>query len=326
MSRSQPVRTDWSFAEVRALFDRPLMELVRCASQVHSSYQDPSEIQVNQLISIKTGGCPEDCAYCSQSARYDTGIKPSRLMDRAQVLAIAERAQANGVTRLCMGAAWRQARDGAQFDQVLDLVRSVTDLGLEVCCTLGMLTEAQAMRLAASGLHAYNHNLDTSPEHYETIITTRTYQDRLDTIAHLRATDISLCCGGIIGIGETLRDRASLLHTLATLDPHPESVPVNVLAKVAGTPMADQPAVPIWDTVRVIAAARILMPTSIVRLAAGRHHMSFSDQALCFMAGANSIFTSDAGSMLTQAVPCHEYAADHELLDTLGLRPRPSRG
>jgi biotin synthase len=221
-----------------------------------------------------------------------------------------------------MGAAWRQVRDNAQFERVLDMVRRVTDLDLEVCCTLGMVTEDQAKRLEEAGLYAYNHNLDTSAAHYETIITTRTYQDRLDTIANLRKTNITLCCGGILGLGESVHDRISLLHTLASLDPHPESVPVNVLTKVPGTPMADEADVPIWDTVRVVAVARILMPRSVVRLAAGRHAMSFSDQALCMLAGANSIFTSETGSMLTDAVPCADHASDHELLDTLGLRPR----
>lgn len=309
-----------SLAEVRALFDAPLMDLVFRAAQVHRAHHDPSVVQVNQLISIKTGACPEDCAYCAQSARHDTDVRPTQLMDLAEVVEIAQRAKQQGVSRICMGAAWREVRDNAQFDRVLDMVRAVSNLGVEVCCTLGMLVADQARRLEEAGLSAYNHNLDTSPGYYESIITTRTYQERLDTIEHLRDTKIDLCCGGIIGLGETIDDRVSFLHTLATLDPHPESVPINVLAKVPGTPLADQPDVPIWDTVRVIAAARILMPTAMVRISAGRHLMSFSDQALCFLAGANSIFTSEDGTLFTTASPEHQ--ADLAMLATLGLRPR----
>jgi biotin synthase len=322
MSHRTVLRTNWSLAEVEALFATPLLELVRSASDIHQANHDAAEVQVNQLISIKTGACPEDCAYCSQSVRYNTGVKPEPLMDRDEVLAIAGRAKANGVSRICMGAAWRQVKDNAQFDRVLDMVRGVTDLGVEVCCTLGMLSEDQAKRLEAAGLYAYNHNLDTSAEFYETIITTRTYQDRLDTIENIRKTNVTLCCGGIIGMGESHEDRVAFLHTLATLDPHPDSVPINVLTKVAGTPMANEKDVPIADTVRMIAVARTLMPRSMVRLAAGRHLMSFSDQALCFLAGANSIFTSETGAMLTEAVPCTEHERDQELLNELGLHAR----
>src|SRR5947208_4731556 len=244
-------------------------------------------------------------------------------MPRDEVMAIAERAKASGVTRVCMGAAWREVRDKGQFDRVLDMVRDVTATGLEVCCTLGMLTEHQAKRLEEAGLYAYNHNLDTSAEHYETIITTRTFQDRLDTLANVRKTNVTVCCGGIMGLGETVEDRASMLHTLATMTPHPESVPVNVLSKVPGTPLADRADVPIWETVRMIAAARILMPAAVVCLSAGRHNMSFSDQALCFMAGANSIFSSETKGMLTKAVPSPDYDADKAMLDVMGLTMRP---
>ncbi|HEY7118205.1 MAG TPA: biotin synthase BioB [Tepidisphaeraceae bacterium] len=320
---SSEIRHDWTLHEVRALFDAPLMELVFQAAQVHRRFHDAAEVQVCKLISIKTGGCPEDCSYCSQSARYQTEIKAQPLMAKDEVLEIAARAKASGVTRVCMGAAWREVRDNPQFERVLDMVKGVTAMGLEVCCTLGMLTEHQARRLEEAGLYAYNHNLDTSAEYYETIITTRTYQDRLDTLANVRKTDVTVCCGGIMGLGESVDDRISMLHTLATMDPHPESVPVNVLSKVPGTPLADNAEVSIWETVRMIAAARILMPQATVRLSAGRHKMGFSDQALCFMAGANSIFSSEERIMLTKAVPCADYDADRTMLEVMGLRQRP---
>jgi biotin synthase len=317
------IRHDWSIGEVRELFDEPLMELVQRAAAVHRELHDPTEVQVCQLLSIKTGGCPEDCAYCSQSVHNDSGVKPEPLMSTDEVVRVARRAKANGVTRMCLGAAWREVKDNAQFDRVLDIVRGVAEEGLEVCTTLGMLTADQARRLEEAGLYAYNHNVDTSPEHYETIITTRTFQDRLDTIAAVRQTDVTVCSGGIMGLGESVDDRASMLHTLATLDPHPESVPINVLTRVPGTPLADEPDVPIWDTVRMIAIARLLMPASVVRLSAGRHLMGFSDQALCFLAGANSIFSSERNYMLTEAVPCNDHASDQAMLATLGLRPKP---
>ena len=316
------VRNDWSVEAVREIFDRPFLDLVFDAARVHREHHDASEVQVNQLISIKTGGCPEDCSYCSQSVHNDAGIRPSGLLDVDDVIATAQRAKDAGVSRVCMGAAWREVRDNSQFERVLEMVRGVNALGVEVCCTLGMLTADQAHRLEEAGLFAYNHNLDTSAQFYPSIITTRTYQDRLDTIANLRQTNITLCCGGIIGMGGTAADRVDFLHTLATLDPHPESVPINVLSRVPGTPLADQPDVAIEDTVRVIATARILMPTSMVRIAAGRHLMSSSDQALCFLAGANSIFSSEEGMMLTEAVPCAEHDGDAALLAGLGLHPR----
>jgi biotin synthase len=317
------IRHDWSYDEVRALFDEPLMELVQRAAAVHRQFHDPTEVQVCQLLSIKTGGCPEDCGYCSQSVHNDSGVKPEPLMSTDEVVRVARRAKANGVTRFCMGAAWREVKDNGQFDRVLDIVRAVAEEGLEVCTTLGMLTAEQARRLEEAGLYAYNHNIDTSAEHYETIITTRTFQDRLDTIANVRQTNVTVCTGGILGMGESEDDRASMLHTLATLDPHPESVSVNVLTKVEGTPLADAPDVPIWETVRVIAVARLLMPTSMVRLSAGRHLMGFSDQALCFLAGASSIFSSERNFMLTSAVPCNDHDSDQAMLATMGLRPKP---
>ena len=315
-------RCDWTIDEVRALFELPLMDLIRRAGRVHQQFHDVDVVQVNQLLSIKTGACPEDCGYCAQSAHHDTGVKPQPLMPVDDVVRTAKRAKAQGVTRFCMGAAWRDVKDNAQFDRVLDMVRQVNDLDLEVCATLGMLTADQARRLEEAGLYAYNHNLDTSPEYYGSVITTRTYQERLDTIDNLRTTGITVCCGGIIGMGESVADRISLLHRLATLDPHPESVPINVLSRVPGTPLEDADDVEIHETVRMIAAARVLMPTSVVRIAAGRHLMSFSDQALCFLAGANSIFSSERNMMLTATTPCADHASDRSMLATMGLRPR----
>jgi biotin synthase len=318
-----PLRHDWTIDEIRGLHDTPFLELVFQAATVHRSFHDPAEVQVCKLISVKTGACPEDCSYCAQSSRYTTGVKPTALMPRQEVLDLAAQAKASGVSRVCLGAAWREVKDNQQFENILEMVRGVTDMGLEVCCTLGMLTEHQAKRLEEAGLYAYNHNIDTSEEFYETIITTRTYADRLKTIDQVRKTNVTVCSGGIIGLGETVEDRIAMLHTLATMQPHPESVPINILAKVPGTPMADQADVPIWETVRMIALARMLMPASVVRLSAGRAKLSVSDQALCFMAGANSIFSSENGQMLTLAVPSPKYDADAALLDLLGMKPRP---
>jgi biotin synthase len=315
-------RHNWRLEEIRELHGLPLLDLVFRAATVHRSCHANNEVQVCKLISIKTGACPEDCAYCSQSARYDTGIEPQRLLEKEAVVAIARRAKENGASRVCLGAAWREVRDDAQFDRVLDMVREVTDLGIEVCCTLGLLTEAQAQRLEQAGLYAYNHNLDTSEAFYPTIITTRSYRDRLNTLQNVRKTNITVCCGGILGLGESVEDRLSLLHTLATMRPHPESVPVNILSKVPGTPLAGQPDVPFDETLRVIATARIVMPRSVVRLSAGRARLNLAEQALCFLAGANSIFSSDTKSMLTRAVPSPDYDADHAMLDRLGLRMR----
>ncbi len=317
------IRYDWQPDDIRALHDLPLLDLVFRAATVHRRYHDGREVQVCKLISIKTGACPEDCAYCAQSARYETGIDPQPLLEKETVLDIARRAKENGVSRVCLGAAWREVRDTAPFERVLDMVKEVTALGLEVCCTLGMLTESQAKRLADAGLYAYNHNLDTSESFYPTIITTRRYGDRLNTLKNVRKTRITVCCGGILGLGESIEDRVALLHTLATMRPHPESVPVNILSKVPGTPLQDAPDVPFAETLRIIAAARIVMPSSVVRLSAGRARLSESEQALCFLAGANSIFSSDTRSMLTKAVPSPDYDADGEMLNSLGLKMRP---
>jgi biotin synthase len=323
LASSSTLRHDWTQGEIAAIHDTPLMELIYRAASVHRQFHDPAEVQVCRLVSIKTGGCPEDCKYCSQSAHYETEISAQPLMEKQRVLDIAAKAKASGVTRLCMGAAWRQVKDGEQFDIVLDMVKSITDMELEVCCTLGMLTELQARRLEEAGLYAYNHNIDTSPEYYETIITTRTFADRLHTLENIRKTDITVCCGGILGLGESEADRISMLHALATMNPHPESVPINILTKVAGTPLQKNAEVPIWETVRVIATARILMPASMVRLSAGRSEMLISDQALCFMAGANSIFSSDERIMLTKSAASQDYDQDTGMLDVLGLNRRP---
>ncbi|BAZ03898.1 biotin synthase BioB [Calothrix sp. NIES-3974] len=317
------IRYDWQEAEIQDIYNRPFLELIYQAATVHRQYHNSQEIQVCKLISIKTGACPEDCGYCAQSSRYKTEVKPQALMDKETVVNIAKQAQANGVSRVCMGAAWREVKDNQQFDQVLEMVREVTDMGMEVCCTLGMLTENQAQRLAEAGLYAYNHNLDTSREYYSTIISTRTYDDRLNTIENVRQTNVTVCSGGILGLGESVTDRISMLHTLAHLQPHPESVPINILSQVPGTPLANNPDVPIWDVVRMIATARIIMPTSDVRLSAGRARLSPVEQALCFMAGANSIFSSDDGKMLTVTTPCPGYDTDHEMLNLLGLTMRP---
>lgn len=318
------IRYDWQETEIRQIYDTPLLELIYQAASVHRQYHDPRKIQVCKLISIKTGGCPEDCSYCAQSSRYTTEVKPQALLDKETVVNIAQQALISGVSRVCMGAAWREVRDNSQFEQVLEMVREVTALGLEVCCTLGMLTEAQAKRLEEAGLYAYNHNLDTSRDYYSTIITTRTYDDRLNTIAHVRKTNITVCSGGILGLGETVDDRISMLHTLGTLRPHPESVPINILSKVQGTPLENEPDIPIWHAVRMIATARIVMPASDVRLSAGRAKLSHVEQALCFLAGANSIFSSDNGHMLTVTTPCPGYDADNEMLNLLGLEMRSS--
>jgi biotin synthase len=316
------IRNDWTLEEIRELAGLGLLELVFRAATVHRQFHEAREIQVCKLISVKTGACPEDCAYCAQSSRYETEVRPTGLMEREEVVKIAREAKEAGASRVCLGAAWREVKDNQQFDRILEMVRDVTELGLEVCCTLGMLNESQAKRLEDAGLYAYNHNIDTSERFYETIITTRKFADRLNTIEQVRKTSVTVCSGGIIGMGETMEDRLSMLHTLATMRQHPESVPINILAKVPGTPMGDRPDLPIWETVRMIALARLLMPASVVRLSAGRAALSVSDQALCFLAGANSIFSSDNGQMLTMAVPSPKYDADAKLMELLGLRAR----
>ena len=310
------VRHDWSREEVRALLALPFPALMFRAQSVHRRYFDPCAVQISTLLSIKTGGCPEDCAYCPQSVRYDTGVKAEKLMALEAVLAEARKAKAVGASRFCMGAAWREPKD-RDLDKVCEMVSGVKALGLETCVTLGMVTAAQARRLKSCGLDYYNHNLDTSPDYYRAIITTRTYRDRLDTLGHVRDAGIHVCCGGIIGMGESLEDRVDMIATLANLPEHPESVPINMLVRVAGTPLASvEPMGPI-DFVRTIAVARITMPKSVVRLSAGREDMSEETQALCFLAGANSIFYGP--KLLTTPNPDRD--RDMRLMDKLGLAP-----
>jgi biotin synthase len=311
-----PLRHDWTRAEVRALFDLPLPELMFRAQTIHRHYFDPTEVQISTLLSIKTGGCPEDCAYCPQSAHYNTGIDAQKLMRLDDVLGAARAAKASGASRFCMGAAWRAPKD-RDVENVCAMVEGVRALGLETCATLGMLTADQAQRLKASGLDYYNHNLDTSPEFYGEIITTRTYQDRLDTLDHVRAAGIHVCCGGIVGMGEAREDRIGMIATLASLPAHPESVPINMLVKVAGTPLAQENALDPFEFVRTIAVARVTMPRSVVRLSAGREDMSEETQALCFLAGANSIFYGP--KLLTTPNPGRD--RDRALMDKLGLVP-----
>ncbi len=314
------IRNDWTRNEVREIYNLPLLELMFRASAVHRHYHAAGEVQVCALLSVKTGGCTEDCSYCPQAARYDTDVEPGKLMDKASVVETARKAKEAGSTRFCMGAAWREARDNKDFDRVLDMVKDVNEMGLEVCCTLGMLTESQAQKLKDAGLYAYNHNLDTSADYYGEIITTRTYDDRLETLGHVRKAGISLCCGGIIGLGETDEDRMNMLHTLATLPEHPESVPVNALVAVKGTPLENRPRVSVWEMTRMISAARILMPKAIVRLSAGRNEMSMEEQALCFLAGANSIFSGE--KLLTTPNP--DFDKDKKMFELLGLTLRES--
>jgi biotin synthase len=309
------VRHDWTLAEIEAVYAAPLLELIFQAQLAHREHHRPNEVQGCILLSIKTGGCPEDCAYCPQSAHYHTGVVREELLSVEATLAAARRARASGATRFCMGAAWRNVPYGAPFERVLEMVRGVGELGMETCCTLGMLTTEQAEALAAAGLTAYNHNLDTSPEFYGEIIHTRTYQERLDTLARVRRAGITVCCGGIIGMGEDRAARCGLLQQLATLDPHPESVPVNMLVRVAGTPLADRPETDPCELVRTIATARILMPRSRVRLSAGRLSLSDEAQALCFLAGANSVFLGER--LLTTPNPGQD--ADRRLFERLGL-------
>jgi biotin synthase len=317
---SVAVRQNWSRAEVAEIYRTALPELIFRAQTVHRAHHDVERVQTCQLISIKTGGCPEDCAYCPQSAHYDADVERQGLLDPKHVLEVARDAAARGVTRFCMGAAWRQAPEGREFENVLEMVRGVSRLGLEVCCTLGMLTEEQARKLKAAGLSAYNHNLDTSPEFYGSIITTRVYNERLKTLAAVRSAGITVCCGGILGMGEAEADRIGLLHQLATLAPHPESVPINMLVRVQGTPLASVPPLDPLEMVRAIATARILMPASRVRLAAGRKQLSPEAVTLCFLAGANSIFVGD--KLLTTPNPGAD--EDELLLQTLGLKPLES--
>ena len=314
------VRYDWKRSEVREIYRAPLPELVYRAQSLHRGFHSPDRVQTCQLISIKTGGCPEDCAYCPQSAHYETDVERQGLLGLQHVVRVAQEAASRRVTRFCMGAAWREAPRGKEFERVLEMVRGVSALGMEVCCTLGMLTEEQAVQLKEAGLTAYNHNLDTSPEFYGSIITTRVYDDRLKTLAAVRKAGITVCCGGILGMGEKESDRVGLLHQLATLRPHPESVPINMLVRVEGTPLASLSPLDPLEMVRAIATARILMPASKVRLAAGRKQLSREAVTLCFLAGANSIFVGE--KLLTTPNPGMD--EDERLLQTLGMKPLES--
>ena len=314
------VRYDWKRSEVREIYRAPLPELVYRAQSLHREFHSPDRVQTCQLISIKTGGCPEDCTYCPQSAHYETDVERQGLLGLQHVVRVAQEAASRRVTRFCMGAAWREAPRGKEFERVLEMVRGVSALGMEVCCTLGMLTEEQAVQLKEAGLTAYNHNLDTSPEFYGSIITTRVYDDRLKTLAAVRKAGITVCCGGILGMGEKESDRVGLLHQLATLRPHPESVPINMLVRVEGTPLASVSHLDPLEMVRAIATARILMPASKVRLAAGRKQLSREAVTLCFLAGANSIFVGE--KLLTTPNPGMD--EDERLLQTLGMKPLES--
>ncbi len=322
MERPHPAtpRHDWTRGEVEALFDLPFAELIFQAAAVHRARFDPSEIQLSQLLSVKTGGCVEDCGYCSQSAHFDTGLKATRLMDPEAVVADAVRAKAGGAQRFCMGAAWRDLKD-RDLPRVTAMIAGVKALGLETCATLGMVTLEQAEALQGAGLDFYNHNLDTAPEDYARVISTRTYEERLATLEHVRAAGMSVCCGGIVGMGETRAHRAGLLHALATLPRHPESLPVNALVPIPGTPLGDSPPLDGLEFVRTIAVARLVCPHAVVRLSAGRDGMSRELQALCFLAGANSMFIG--GRLLTTALPGED--ADTDLLRDLGMRPMSDR-
>ena len=311
-------RHDWTKGEILDIYNRPLMELLYEAATVHRKYHDPNEVQVSTLLSIKTGGCSEDCGYCPQAARYNTEIEGNDLMSVSQVKAQALRAKESGSSRVCMGAAWRNVKDGPEFDRVLEMVRTINKLDMEVCCTLGMVTENQAKRLSEAGLYAYNHNLDTSEDYYKDIISTRAFEDRLETIDHVRQSNITVCSGGIIGMGEKLEDRAGMLVALSSLNPQPESTPINALVAVEGTPLEAIEPIEIWEMVRMVATTRIVMPKTQVRLSAGRTEMSKEGQALCFFAGANSIFAGD--KLLTTPNP--DVNEDMAMFEILGLNPQ----
>ena len=312
------IKNDCTKEDILEIYNLPFMDLLYKAASIHREHHDPNAVQVSTLLSIKTGGCPEDCGYCPQAARYHTDLEGNELMSLNQVKAQALRAKASGSSRVCMGAAWRNVKDGKEFDNVLEMVRTINKLDMEVCCTLGMLTENQAQRLAEAGLYAYNHNLDSSEEYYKEVISTRGYEDRLKTIDNVRKTNVTVCSGGIIGMGETIEDRAGMLVALSTLSPQPESVPINALVPVEGTPMAAQEPVPIWEMIRMVATTRIVMPETQVRLSAGRTQMSREGQAMCFFAGANSIFAGD--KLLTTPNP--DVNEDMEMFQSLGLIPQ----
>ncbi|MCO6500645.1 MAG: biotin synthase BioB [Vicingus serpentipes] len=309
--------TTWTKEAILDVYNQPLMELIFKAAQVHREYHDPLKIQVSKLISIKTGGCPEDCGYCPQAARYHTGIEKNDLMPVEEVLSTAKAAKENGSSRVCMGAAWRNVQDGEDFEQVLKMVSGLRDLEMEVCCTLGMVTESQATRLAEAGLHYYNHNIDTSEEYYKDIISTRGFNDRIKTLENVRKSALKVCSGGIIGMGESVDDRIGMLMGLLKLSNPPESIPINALVPVEGTPLEEQEIVPVWDVVRMIATTRIVFPKSTVRLSAGRTQMTKEGQALCFMAGASSIFAGD--KLLTTPNPGEN--EDMQMFNLLGLTP-----
>lgn len=314
------VKYDWTAEELQHFYDLPLLDLVSQAQQVHRQFHIPSEIQVCSLISIKTGGCPENCKYCPQSAHYKTPVNAQPFMQYEEVLAKAKAAIAQGATRICLGAAWREVRDSKQFDEILNMVNAITELGVEVCCTLGMMKEHQAQLLKKAGLYAYNHNVDTSENFYKNITTTRTYQERLDTLKVVEEAGLSVCCGGILGMGESEQDRLEMLLTLCTRNPHPESVPINRLIQIPGTPLENQPPLSIWDMVRTIAVARIVMPQAMVRLSAGRKQMTDEHHALCFLAGANSIHVGE--KLLTTANVSR--SQDEAMFELFQLSKRPS--
>lgn len=309
---------NWTKAEILDVYNKPLLELVYEAATVHRQFHKAGEVQISSLLSIKTGGCSEDCAYCPQAARYHTDIKVHKLMSIEEVNTASERAKNAGASRMCLGAAWREVRDNKDFDKVLEMVKTINSKEMEVCCTLGMLTEEQAKKLADAGLYAYNHNIDTSEDFYGDVITTRTYEDRLNTIKNVRKAGMTVCSGGIIGMGESVEDRIGMLFTLTNLTPQPESVPINGLVPVEGTPLEKQEIVPVWDMVRMIATTRIVMPHTSVRLSAGRLSMSMEAQALCFMAGASSIFAGD--KLLTTPNPA--FNEDMDMFNILGLTPK----
>jgi biotin synthase len=314
------IRSNWTLEELQELHAKPLLELIMEAMELHKKHHRMGEIQVCHLISIKTGGCPEDCKYCAQSSRYPTNLKAQPMMKYEEVLEDAKKAISRGATRVCLGAAWRGVRDNKQFDETLRMIKAIADLGVEVCCTLGLLNESQAQKLKSAGLYAYNHNLDSSEGFYKTFVTTRTYQDRLNTLDIIEKSGISVCCGGIIGMGESIQDRLELLLTLARRNPHPESIPINQLSPIPGTPLEDQPKLSSWELIRIVAIARILMPKSMIRLSAGRIELSYQEQALCFLSGANSIFAGEKLLTVGNTPP----SSDEAMFELLGLKKRPA--
>jgi len=314
------IKHDWTLEELKTLHTLPFFQLLAKAHQVHQQFHQVGEIQVCHLISVKTGGCSEDCKYCAQSSRYQTSVSPQALMSYEQVLNQAQEALKQGVTRIGLGAAWREVKNNKPFDEILKMIKGIADLGIEVCCTLGMLTTEQAQRLKEAGLYAYNHNLDSSEKFYPSIITTRTYQDRLNTLDVVQKTGLSVCCGGILGMGEEIEDRFELLLTLSRRMPHPDSVPINQLSPIPGTPLENQTKISVWDFIRIVAVTRIVLPQAIIRLSAGRVEMSYSEQALCFMGGANSIFSGE--KLLT--VGNSSIDQDQEMFELLNLKKRPA--